>query len=477
MHILNSYEQASGQLLNKEKSSIYFSRNTLPESRAHILRIVGVTSTGSFERYLGLPTMVGRAKNMLQKPTSLPAITLKQKYFPRGSILDAKVGSQLSLAWRTLHAGIKLLKEGLQWRIGNGSRVKIWEDRWRPRPCFLGPPSRSNTSDEVRMVADLIGPSLRRWDDNTLTTLFTQQEVDLIKSIPISLGKREDKMVWGGTINGIFSVKSAYHMHIEIQSNQDSGPSTVNNQKELWKGVWNLKVPNGVRMFLWRACKNRCPICGLEEETSGHASWNCEATCDVWSQASRPIQKLSLDGSYFKEIWMQMSVKLPQTLLEEAGLIVRLIWTRRNEFVHGKDFRHPNSIADQTAITTENSERTQKWKSPPEGMYKMNWDAAINQPMGLIGIGGLIRDSKGQVLGSLRAKRSLTISPFTAKAYAMMMTVLLCSTRLCFLEHTKRDSNMVAHMLAKDALSSDCDLYGLEEIPSCIRHVVHQESL
>ncbi|XP_042951237.1 uncharacterized protein LOC122284558 [Carya illinoinensis] len=305
-------------------------------------------------------------------------------------------------------------------------------------------------------------------------------------------------------------------------------------------------------MFLWRACsealptflnlskrkimeETRCPICGLEEETSGHALWNCEATRDIWSQASKSIQKLFLEGSQFKEIWMQMIQKLPQKLLEEAGSIVRLIWTMRNDFVHGKDFRHPNSIvrkvyddlrclkgaeqAVQAARTTENSGINQKWKAPPEGMYKMNWDAALNKSRGLLGVGGLIRDSKGQVLGSLRAKRSLIVSPFVAEAYSMMMAILFCKDvgfqTIIFegdslqvvermhkskedwshgsliiedtkriledfvswkFSHTKRDSNMAAHDLAKNALLSDQDLYMLEEIPSCIKYVVQLEA-
>ncbi|XP_042944549.1 uncharacterized protein LOC122278427 [Carya illinoinensis] len=62
LSILTVYEQASGQLLNKEKSAIYFNRNTPNEYRANITRIAGVTLTTSFEKYLGLPTMVGRTK-------------------------------------------------------------------------------------------------------------------------------------------------------------------------------------------------------------------------------------------------------------------------------------------------------------------------------------------------------------------------------------------------------------------------------
>ncbi|KAG6657748.1 hypothetical protein CIPAW_04G112600 [Carya illinoinensis] len=63
MEILNQYECASRQVLNKEKSSIYFNKNTPDENKRTILQIAGVKATGTFERYLGHPTMVGRKKN------------------------------------------------------------------------------------------------------------------------------------------------------------------------------------------------------------------------------------------------------------------------------------------------------------------------------------------------------------------------------------------------------------------------------
>ncbi|XP_042974832.1 uncharacterized protein LOC122306468 [Carya illinoinensis] len=656
--MLTTYEQASGQLLNKEKSAIYFSRNTTSECRANITRIAGVTPTASFGKYLGLPAMVGRTKvacfhglidrmwskinnwktdklsvagkevllksvlqaiptytmgifllpksitkrldqmlrkfwwgfsgdqtkmqwikwsrinkakdqgglgfrdfnsfnmallakngwNLLQSPTSLPATILRQKYFPHGSILKAKVGARPSLAWRSLHAGLSLLKEGLLWRIGDGKQVRIWEDRWLPRPHFLAPRIEAGAPTQRNVVADLINPSLRTWNDHSLHEMFTQQDIEVIKTVPITLGSRGDRLIWGCTQNGLFSVKSGYHLHQEIHANPEAGPSKPKDQSELWKGVWKLQVPNGVKVFIWRACneglptlanlkrrkivaESTCPICGRVEETADHALWSCSAARDVWCQASKPIQKLSLEVGSFKEVWQQITDKLPAARIEEVGSIMRLIWTRRNEVVHGKAFRHPNSIlvkaqddlycyklAIQGRVScraAETSKCPQKWITPPVGEYKLNWDAAINQPLNQVGIGAIIRDCNGQVLGTMRARRELNLSPFTAEAYALMMAVIFCKeagfrsiifegdslkvvegmqkkakdwsqggliiedTKLLLQDlvrwkfcHTKRDSNMAAHLLAKNALLNDCDLYELEEIPPCIRRAV-----
>lgn len=61
--ILEFYEQASRQALNKEKTLIFFSKNTPNATQRNILRITRVKSTGSFEKCLGLPAVVRRSKS------------------------------------------------------------------------------------------------------------------------------------------------------------------------------------------------------------------------------------------------------------------------------------------------------------------------------------------------------------------------------------------------------------------------------
>ncbi|XP_042942913.1 uncharacterized protein LOC122277099 [Carya illinoinensis] len=62
LNILSQYEKASGQVLNKEKSSIFFSKNTSQSTQIQLLQVAGIKSSGTFERYLGLSALVGRAK-------------------------------------------------------------------------------------------------------------------------------------------------------------------------------------------------------------------------------------------------------------------------------------------------------------------------------------------------------------------------------------------------------------------------------
>ena len=60
--ILQTYANASSQCINMEKSSIYFSSNTQEGKKAEIVSLLRVKVVDIFESYLGLPTLVGRAK-------------------------------------------------------------------------------------------------------------------------------------------------------------------------------------------------------------------------------------------------------------------------------------------------------------------------------------------------------------------------------------------------------------------------------
>jgi hypothetical protein len=60
--ILGTYEKASGQQLNKEKTGIFFSRNTPPETRKKFLEIARIPPSQRYDTYLGLPALIGKSR-------------------------------------------------------------------------------------------------------------------------------------------------------------------------------------------------------------------------------------------------------------------------------------------------------------------------------------------------------------------------------------------------------------------------------
>jgi hypothetical protein len=60
--ILACYEDASGQKVNRDKTSLFFIKNTKVEVRLFLSRAMGVNPIQRYERYLGVPALIGRSK-------------------------------------------------------------------------------------------------------------------------------------------------------------------------------------------------------------------------------------------------------------------------------------------------------------------------------------------------------------------------------------------------------------------------------
>ena len=60
--VLGMYERASGQKINSEKTTLFFSNNTSFDTKQELKILLGVPEIKEYERYLGLPTVVGRKK-------------------------------------------------------------------------------------------------------------------------------------------------------------------------------------------------------------------------------------------------------------------------------------------------------------------------------------------------------------------------------------------------------------------------------
>ena len=148
------------------------------------------------------------------------------------------------------------------------------------------------------LVSDLIDQERKQWKETLITTIFMPQEASIILNISLIPLLPRDHLIWRGTKNAIFTVRSAYHLGMERKALQLSGCSGKMDDKEEWKTCWKLNVPNAVKMHLWWACHNllptkvnlfrrgvgdskMCPVCLSEEETVVHACWECPVANDV----------------------------------------------------------------------------------------------------------------------------------------------------------------------------------------------------
>ena len=62
LEILEVYKRGSGQKINREKTNLFFNSNTPLPLQEQIQQLLGVPTIRQYEKYLGLPALVGRAK-------------------------------------------------------------------------------------------------------------------------------------------------------------------------------------------------------------------------------------------------------------------------------------------------------------------------------------------------------------------------------------------------------------------------------
>ena len=65
MDLLSMYEEVSGQKINRDKTALFFSKSVTEADRQIIKGVLGVREIQHYEKYLGLPSLTGRAKRQV----------------------------------------------------------------------------------------------------------------------------------------------------------------------------------------------------------------------------------------------------------------------------------------------------------------------------------------------------------------------------------------------------------------------------
>ena len=100
-------------------------------------------------------------------------------------------------------------------------------------------------------------PGGTQWDREKIQTLLPAYE-RCILGIKESLTGTPDKLVWLGTKNGEYSVKSGYYTAVdddEFRAAEAVGPDF--NWK---KNVWNIDCVPKVKLFSWKVLKGDIPV-------------------------------------------------------------------------------------------------------------------------------------------------------------------------------------------------------------------------
>ncbi|XP_030924592.1 uncharacterized protein LOC115951551 [Quercus lobata] len=439
---------------------------------------------------------------------SLVYRVLKAKCLPTTDFVHALIGHNPSYTWRSLISAQSLVIEGMQWRVGNGENIKIWQDKWLPGVSshkILSP--RMFLSVDMN-VADLIDSETARWKTEVLDNLFIPHEADLTKSIPLSVILPTDKLVWAETSTRNFTIRSAYKLVVNLFTPATYGTTSDGSLlRKFWEKIWSLPIPHKVRHFCWRACRDTlptkvklrrrnviaedmCVCCHKEARTNGHIFWGCPKAQETW--AASKLQLLHLDvhlGSFMDLFWLVMMT---------------------NESATSDPVQHIPDAQQQPLLSA--------WLPPSAGLFKINVDGALFSSKKQVGIGVVIRDVEGRLkaalcrkikapLGSLEveakaykaglllarhlglrdvvlegdsliisnALKRLTLSPSSVDAIMKGIHELGAEIGVVHFSHVRNIDNKPAHILARQAQNLVNDVIWIEEIPCYIQQALIQD--
>ncbi|KAL5537570.1 hypothetical protein UlMin_045558 [Ulmus minor] len=263
------------------------------------------------------------------------------------------------------------------------------------------------------------------WDTTLIRASFHKDEAEAILSLPLPRRTIPDTLLWHYDKSGHYTVRSGYWLATKCRS---VSLSSTLNPNSWWKRFWRLRIPSKIRVFLWKAYHNwipssvnlakhgvptqiRCLICNEANDTTLHALWGCKAL-----KTLKVIKHLAdfLEANYRKEESSKKGVATP-------------------------------------------------WQAPNNGVVKINSDAAWCSKQKKFGLGSVIRDHTGKVLGSVTTPISSSVSVAVAESWALergashakqLGIFEICNDfHMYKFSYTPRIGNQVTHSLARLALS------------------------
>ncbi|XP_050259013.1 uncharacterized protein LOC126704013 [Quercus robur] len=276
-----------------------------------------------------------------------------------------------------------------------------------------------------------------------------------------------------------------------------------------------------------------CDLCG-ECESSGHILWGCKVAKEAWSETSFKLDRLDCPPKEFLDVVWLLMASSGEKDWEKFAVTVWLLWNNRNAVRFGGKCKNGKTIEGEARIymeefraaclnvgqKTQPATRVKHWTPPTQGKYKVNVDAVVFKEQRCCGLGVVIRNDKGQMMGALCKKVAAPWGALEAEAKAAETCILLAwdlglrdimverDSQLVMLalngfgfpasviqkvvegsqrclshfkswraDHVKRNNNRAAHLLARNALHvADCVIW-VEDTPPVIELQIQNDVL
>jgi len=242
-------------------------------------------------------SMLGKQSwKLLTDSTSLLTRIFKGKYFLRRDFLDVSLGHNPSYTWRSLWSTQSLLTLKHRWKTRDGTKINIWNMPWIRSLPSLKPSTTRPPHYEDLTVSHLINTGMNSWNQMIVQSIFNHSDASAILATPLYSRMMEDTRIWKASIDGSYSIKTAYHICTDLLL-----AATPSNDNYNWTTLWNIKIHARVGSFLWHLaqqclptqanlticgipCKDVCVSCKLLVETHMHTFFVCSKVADCWEK-------------------------------------------------------------------------------------------------------------------------------------------------------------------------------------------------
>ena len=372
--------------------------------------------------------------------------------------MHATIPKSASATWRAIVAGRSALKTSLISRVGDGSTISVWEDKWVPSTVTMLPISKpANT--HVHMVSDLIDSANWTWNRELMRDTFIAPDAEAILNIPIRRGGGEDFLASAYETSGTYSAKSAYRALVNqkecIALDEGTATNTSQTDEHMWTMLWKLKVLPKVRVFWWRVVRgilpdesmlkhwhirpiSRCNVCLAMDEDLMHALVHCSHAKLFWEQAHALLGVRR--PRPHPDTWSRDIICDTQfTDIERAQMISIMwaIWHSRNRITHDGEQLDPlitvRRIREDLAVLDIPSTHASVlpghgWRPPVVGFVKINTDAALSMDSDKVGACGVAR-TLSALLGAWSKPHVGVTDPFIGETLAIRDGVIFASLR------------------------------------------------
>ncbi|KAA3460765.1 reverse transcriptase [Gossypium australe] len=470
-NLLHVYERCSGQCVNFGKSVIFYSTNTIEESKAAVGRLMGVRSVSSPKKYLGLPNMVGRRKkeafqNLVDRIISridswssrllsqwgkeaIPTYAMSCFLFPRG--VCEKIENVLTRFW---------------WQKGSGKRGIHW-CQWK----FLCKPKdeaglgfRRMAHFNISLLAKQ-GWRLLNFSSSLVAQVFKAKYFSdndfLHRSIWATKGTLEQGLLW--KVGTGLNISISHDNWIPDYDNGRLPTSFVNLQcdkvAELIcsnERVWNKELIENT--FPADVVESILRIPLSMEPHDDFLAWSDESSGVFFVRSSyKLLQRLDPTAYALHNIYRDFYRKLWQ--IEIPSKMKIFIWKLSWNYIASKvnmynrqlvnnrlcprcggDEETLNhlfrdcpvsaeiwrvlpevNLTDLEGIKTKNFKNqrvNRKWRNPSDSKLKINFDGALDGRRKRSASGVVVRDSSGNILVSSADIHEGVYTPFAAEALA-----------------------------------------------------------